>query len=297
MSLPEITAYGVPTGGAVTLAITGAVSGSALLERAVSGQTFSTIYSGAALKFYIDIGEALPGPLDPLSFYQYRYTDSGGQTLSAYVQPASIVSVQPEPITQILVRLIQGALNSMSLPTGVGRAEVTHAMPLGGTLKLPLVVVNLDLWQQGPVPVGQSFTVNAAILAAASGVSASGYAIIGMSKRLYRVSILALSPIERDFYRDNLVGVFEALYESVLQPLGIDVTHRWQVSSGQQANDRQGYGPGFYFADVMMEFEGTLNIMVNLSNQIIQTITTTVSGAQQAPSSTPSVDTITVPLA
>ena len=281
MAVPEITVVPIPTGGAISLAISGAVSGAVLLERAVSGVgTFTTIYSGVATQYYLDIGDGLPAPLDANLFYQYRYTDPGGSTTTDFYQPVSLLAVEPEPISQVLIRLIQGTLNSTPLPPGVKNAQVTQAMPLGGAIPMPLVVVNLDLFQQANVPIGQSTNVFAAILSAASGVPVSGYTTLGFAKRLFRVSVLATDAITRDFYRDLLVGFFEAIYASVLQPIGVDVTHRWQASSGQVAHDKTTNVPGFYFADVTFEFEGILNVVLNLTHPLIQTITTQTSGAQ-----------------
>ena len=132
---PNITAYGLPTGGAVSLDIEGAVSGQATLSRMASGaSSFTQIYSGAAIPFFLDVGDGLPAPLDAATAYQYQYTDSTGTATSFYVTPANIVQVQPEPITLLMVRLIQGYLNSMILPGGIKKAEVTHAMPLGGQI-------------------------------------------------------------------------------------------------------------------------------------------------------------------
>ena len=297
MAAPQLTVVPIPTGGAISLLVSGAVSGAVLLERAVSGVgTFSTIYSGVATQYYLDVGDGLPAPLDANSAYCYRYTDPNGSTTTDFYQPLSLLAVEPEPMLQIFIRLIQGTLNATPLPPGVKNAQVTNSMPLGGAIPMPLVVVNPDLISQANVPIGQSTNVFAAILSAAAGVPASGFATVGFARRLFRVSVLATDVVTRDFYRDLLIGFFEAIYATVLQPIGIDVTHKWQASSGAVAHDKTTNVPGFYFADVTMEFEGLLNIILNLNYPLINTITTQTSGAQLATSGEVVVDqTVTPP--
>lgn len=292
-SVPQIVAAPVPTGGAITLAISGAPSGSFTLTRSVSGVSGSTVLaSGSApIPLFIDIGDGLPAPLSPTAYYQYAYSDVSGSTTTDFIQPAAFFTVEQEPLTTLLVRLIQGAFNSLALPAGIKRPQVTNAMPLGGAIPLPLVVVNLDIGQQAATPIGQSLAA-AAGLSSSSGVGAS--LITGFIRRVYRVSVLASDATTRDFYRDTLIGIFEALYAPVFLPLGLDVVHRWQFSSGQVAQDKQAMMPGFYFADVMLEFEGTFNVLISPTFGRIATITTTVSGASE-PEQTPTTITITVP--
>lgn len=260
MASPSVYTSIVPTGGAVALEIYGAVSGVATLSRAVSGSTFTQIYSGVPLTsgFYLDTGDGLPGPLDPSLYYQYQYTDDSGTTTTEFIQPAISLAVQQEPITAILIRLLQAGLSALTLPNGIKPAQVTNAMPLGGSIPMPLVVINLDLAQQGAVPIGQSNPPPE--------WNTSTTIITGFTKRIYRVSVIAQDASTRDFYRDNLIGIFQALYKTVLQPLGIDVTHRWQAASGQIANDKIAMSPGFYYADIMMEFEGTLDVIISPQN-------------------------------
>lgn len=290
---PEITAYGIPTGGVITLAISGAVSGVATLERAVSGQSFATIYSGSPVSFYIDIGDGLPSPLSSGSAYVYRYTDNTGSGLSAYITPASVLVQQQEPLTQILIRLLQGAFGDLTPPPGIRPVQVLQQMPLGGNIPMPFLVVNLDVIQQSAVPIGQSVAPLSALVT--GGGTGSGYTLTGFAKRTFRISVLSDNGVERDFYRDNLIGVLEAIYAPILQPLGLDVSHKWMASSGQIAQDRQGKSPGFYFADVLLDFEGTLNVVVMPIYGTIAQITTSVTSSMSGTTGTVT-DTITVPL-
>lgn len=296
MAAPELSPVPVPSGGAISIGISGALTGPATLERAASGSSFSQIYSGQALSFFLDIGDGTPSPLASGTPYQYRYTDENGVTTTGFTTPASIVVVDFDPITEILIRLIQGALQSMTLPKGVKTAQVVQAMPLGGNIPMPLVVVNLDLVRQGTIPIGQSTSALNSQLTGV-GAPASGFIQTGFAVRTYRVSILSTNAPERDFYRGAVVGVFEAIWGTVLQPLGLDVTHKWIVDSGQVANDRVGQSPGFYFAEVMLEFEGTFNVASNVGYSTIVGLSGIVSGSTGDPPSTPpGLDTIIVPL-
>ena len=297
MSGPSIYASPIPTGGVIALTISGAVSGTATLSRSVSGVSGSTLlYSGSPPpQFYLDLGDQLPAPLASGSFYQYTYTDNTGSGVSAYVQPLSTLTLQQEPLTQILIRVLQGAiLNFSPLPPGIKIAEVTHAMPLGGSIPLPLIVINLDLVQQTSIPIGQSVAPLSAQIT--GGGTGSGFTLTGFVKRMYRISVLSANAPERDFYRDNLTAALQTIYGSVLQPLGVDVTHKWQASSGQVSSDKQGKAPGFYFAEIMLEFEGTLNVVINPTYGLINTISTTISG-ETCGGTLPSIDVIDVPVA
>lgn len=290
MTAPTVTAKAIPTGGAITLTISGAVSGAFTLSRAVSGTAgFIPIASGQApMPFFIDAGDGLPAPLQASAYYQYQYTDVSGTQTTGFIQPASSITIYPDPVQALLIRLIQGAINSMVFPNGVKKAQVTNAMPLGGNIPMPLVVVNLELGQQSAVPIGQSLAANA-------GSALNQQLITGFARRVFRVSVLAPNQDTSDFYRDAIVGVFEALYAPVLLPLGLDVTHRWQFNSGQVADDRQAKMPGFYFAEVMLEFEGTLNVLLTTNYGLIETLSVGVSGSS-GDAEQVSVDVVTMPV-
>lgn len=283
----------IPTGGAIALNISGAVSGTATLERMASGGTFATIYSGIAQSYYLDLGDGTPAPLDQNTLYQYRYTDVNGPVTTGFIQPQVSLVVQMEPILQIMIRLIQATLNSVTLPPGITKPQVTNAMPLGGQIPLPMIVVTEDMTQQAEVPIGQSVPIVPSDSAFTYGGAASGYVITGFAMRIFRVSVLVKDASSRDFFRDMILGMFESIYGPVLQPLGLDVTHRWQASTGQVANDKTGMGPGFYFAEIMLQFSGTLNVSIYPPTGIISTITTTISGGGDPEA----VDVVTVPVA
>lgn len=261
----RITPKAVPTGGVVTLTI--ASAGTMTLSRAVSGAaglgTFTQLYSGGPQPFFIDVGDQLPGPLDPGTFYVYRLEDDNGVLDSVPIEPTPILVVQTEPITLMLQRTIQGAINTLALPPGVQRMQVLQAMPVAGIPAMPFITLNLNLLQQENTPIGQSAWIP----------DDNGTTIItGTVHRMYMISILSMNGPERDFYRDSMVGILQSFIGAILAPIGRDLQHKFQISSGQIAKDNTGMGPGFYYADCMLEFTGTLNTVLLTNYGLIEQI-------------------------
>ena len=247
-----------------------------MLSRAVSGVgAYTQLYSGAPVTFYVDDGTPLPGPLDPGSLYVYKLVDANGTSVTNSIQPQITLNPLTEPLTPLFQRLIQGAINSLVLPAGIERAQVVQAMPNTGFLRMPIVVINLDLMQQEEIPIGQSLLQ----------YQNDGTAIVtGLVHRSYKISILCDGGNERDFYRDVMPGILEIIVAQVLTPGGLNVTHRYQISSGQVAYDYKGKAPGFFFADAMFEFTGTLNIAIsNTSLGLIREIDFTATTPDNVP--------------
>lgn len=298
-SLPWVTAVPVPTGGAISFGISGAPSGQATLTRAVSGVSGSTvIYSGAVTPYFLDIGDQLPSPLNPTLYYQYIYTDNSGTFTTDFINPSSNLSILQEPLANIFIKLLQGAFNSLALPAGINRCEVLYAMPLGGIPNMPFVVINQDLMQQSNVPIGASTLSQAAVTGQGTPIPGGvtfGWSISSLVERTYRVSVMSRNAVERDYYRDALAGIFEALFQPVLQPLGLDVTHKWQVTTGQVVDVGKGMSPGFYFSEYMLTFEGTANITVSQNYGLVSDISATIDAAQELGSVSGVSFTIEVP--
>ncbi len=264
-----ITANAVPTGGAITLNIT--ASGMMTLSRSVSGINgfgpYVPLYTGPAVPFYVDAGDLLPGPLSPNNFYAYRVTDTVGTVDSVPLQPILEFNPQIEPLTALLIRMLQGAINVLAVPYGVSKVQVLQAMPIEGLPPLPMIVVNLDVIQQEQIPIGQQVPIYQDL-----GNGTITATIASYAKRIFKISILTDNAVERDFYRDMLPGFLEVFAVSVLAPTGLNNEHRYQLASGQVAKDQIGKAPGFYFADVMLEFSGQLNITVNAQYGLIEHI-------------------------
>jgi hypothetical protein len=294
--MPRISGTVVPTGGAITLSIDTAPSGTVTLERAVSGSSglgaFTILYSADVtdpLRLYLDTGDGLPEPLDPTQLYVYQLTDVDGTVQTPAIQPVAALTLLPSPLTEILIRLLQAGINSMvPNPAGVRRAKVLSSMPLGGLPPMPFVTVNLDLEQQDQIPIGQDV---------ANYNAKNEWVMTGFAKRIWRVSVLADSVVERDFYKNAVIGIFNAVLPSTFAQIGLDVTHRYQASTGQVSNEPAQNLPGFWFAEIMIELTGTMNLIITGSYGVISTITmaATVCGA---PSGVPAAEIqVEVPIA
>lgn len=259
----------VPTGGAITLVI--AAAGAMTLSRATSGvgglSAYTTLYSGAPIPFYVDCGDLLPGPLVPSSQYLYQLVDDNGTLTTNPLAPALSFSPQIEPLTALLIRMLQGAVNTLAVPNNVSKVTVLQDMPLTGLPPLPAINVNLDVIQQDEIPIGQQVPTYNDL-----GDGTIVATITGYSRRMFKITILADNAIERDFYRDMLPGFLEIFATYVLAPTGLNNSHRYQIASGQVAKDSIGKGPGFYYADVMLEFSGNLNITVSTNYGFIEHI-------------------------
>lgn len=279
--MPAISGTVIPTGGAVQLTLTTAPSGSISLQRAVSGigglGPFTTLYSGAPFSPYsqlstpyIDVGDQLPAPLNPSTLYVYQLTDVNGSVQTPPIQPAVELNIQQEPITQILIRLLQAGINSLApqpFNTQPGKVpQVLYDMPLVGFPAMPFVTVNLELGQQREIPIGQNVPKTD---------SEGNWVITGFARWIYRVTILGNSSVERDFYRDAVLGIFQAILTNVFAVIGKDIRHSWQFSNGQVAAQKDQQIPGFYYSEIMLEFEGVFNTLITITYGVISTITFT----------------------
>ncbi|MDE2467484.1 MAG: hypothetical protein KGL35_01735, partial [Bradyrhizobium sp.] len=152
MANPTVNLTAIPTGGAIMLDLPdyapgGVASGltSMTISIATSGASgltaFIGMYSGPPLPKYLDVGDIYPGPLDPTVQYVYQVEDSRGTTQAGPVTPAWVLATLPDQLSQIFIRLLQGAVNSMTYPSnlqaalGAGatqRPTVTTQMPTNG---------------------------------------------------------------------------------------------------------------------------------------------------------------------
>ena len=267
MAGPPVTMSVLPTGGAVSLAFYGAEAGkfappsgvaSMVLSRAASGAAFMQIYAGAPLPFWCDAGDGpltSSTPLDPATSYTWQVVDNGGTTEVGPVAPAGSIVTVPDAFTQLLIRLLQAGLDNAPRPAGVSvqRAQVTTKMPSGGWGTLPFVVLNLDLIQQSETAVGQDVL---------NPDANNLWTLPGWARRVWRASVLSPDADERDFYRDTLLVVFRALKATLFSQVGQNIRHSFQAASGTSADEWIGLGPGFYWADVVMEIEGSFDVTI-----------------------------------
>jgi hypothetical protein len=263
----------VPTGGAALISMPGyflPASGITFmsLSRAVSGASgigpFATFYSGAPLPVYVDAGDGTPAPLFPGSTYLWNVTDDTGTVQLGPVTPSSTVVSKPDYLTNVLIRLIQGALNSATFPSGVKLPQVTTRMPQQGYQALPFVVVNLDLIQQTETQIGEDVPNPIP--------PDNSWVIWSNAKRIWCVSVFSADPQERDWLRDSILSFFRVLKATVFAPIGYNVSHSFQAVSGTDAKEWEGHTPGFYYADLMLELDGVFITEVSTNYGLIEQI-------------------------
>lgn len=286
VSGPPVNLSVIPTGGAVLMQFYGAETGhyappsgatQMVISRAVSGVAgTTTLYSGGLLASWVDAGDGPSFSNAPLSSglaYLWTVTDNGGATQIGPATPASSITTQPDALTQLLIRLLQGGINSLVLPPGIAPTNVTTQMPQGGWQAMPFIVVNLDLIQQSETQIGED-VVNPN--------PGNDWSLWVNAKRIWRVSVMSTDAEERDFYRDSLLSIFRVLKATVFSPIGYNVTHSFQAASYTSATERDGHTPGFYGADLMLEIDGEFNTAVLTNYGLINEITVGVTITQPA---------------
>lgn len=248
-----MTAMVIPTGGAVLLEFPGYFP---VLPRAVrltisrsvvNSSIWTVIYDGPPVGVFLDVGDGTPRPLDPATGYLWRAADYSGITTTGPLTPASTFINQPDQLTQILIRALQGAINSMTLPAGIQRPQITIKMPMNGWQAMPFIVVNVDLIQQTEVEIGED-VVNP--------TPDNNWTLFANARRVWRVTIMSQDAEERDFYRDSLLAVFRVLKATAFGPAGLNVSHTFQAVSYSSAQEWEGVSPSFYGADLMLEING-----------------------------------------
>jgi hypothetical protein len=270
---PVVNLHVIPVGGAVRLHMPGYLQPPAdvtsiTIARAVSGGTFTTFYSGPPVENYIDCGDSTPLPLSSAMSYLWQVTDVTGTTQVGPAVPASSVISTPDALTQLLIRLLQGGINNLTLPLGFILPQITIKFPQNGLQALPFIVVNLDLIQQTEVQIGED-VVNPN--------PGQDWTLWVNAKRVWRVSVLSADAEERDFYRDSLLMLFRVLKATVFTPIGYNVSHSFQANSYTDVNEWEGKTPGFYGADLMMELNGIFNTAVLTNFGIIQEFAVTAT--------------------
>lgn len=284
-----VTPNVLPTGGAVQLDISSDAA-TITINRAtsVSGvlSAWTQLYTGVLTPYYIDVGDGLPGPLLQDTLYVYQVTDSGGDTYqSTALSVSGTVSIDEDFMTPLLIKLLHGGLQALTLPSQFGRVNVLHAMPLTGQPRMPLVTLNLDLMQQDKVPMGQQVQMTP------MGTPTGVWVIEEFAKWRYVISVLSFSAQERDFYRQAILGILKVLLARPLNSLGRNIEHSWQVSSGQVSSEKD--SPGFYLAEIAFEITGTFNISVSTNSGVVESINTSTGITMVNSTSPPVTDTIT----
>jgi hypothetical protein len=265
--LPRIAYEVMPTGGIVSLALS--ASGTALLERQAGDGAWQSLYDGEPLPLWIDDGSLLNAPLDASTAYTYRLTDANGVVVTPAITPAATLSLEPDGVLSLIMRMMQAGFTNLPMPSGYVRPRIVHAMPLtwGGTPILPIVTINLDY---GPVmeevQIGQG--VNAYL-------SETGV-VTSQVRRRFSITALSLSAAEREFYRDAILKIFSVMAPRVFGKIWDDTRFSFQAYSSQKSKDEM--GPGFYYTQVMLDLVGSLNAFVANDYGVMEVIDITPTG-------------------
>lgn len=273
---PFVSPAIIPTGGAIALTFATA-SGGISISRATSGvsglSAWTVLASGLASGplgplgvngYYLDVGDQLPGPLSAAAQWVYQITDSSGTTQTAALTPVASITIEPDPVLAVMMRLIEAGLRNITPPEGINRPRISLAMPLDNAPALPLIVIapELDQMMEQPIGVDVPKPDNQNI-----------WQIMDLQKRVLRVSILSLNAVERDYFKVAVISIFKSLLGTVLAQLGQDVRHGYQAASYQQTKEALDQVPGFYGCDVMLEVTGQFNVVVTTTYGVIAEIT------------------------
>lgn len=276
MPNPIVNLSVIPTGGAVLLSLPDYLEPpagvtSVQIYRTVTGQDANVkIYDGPPPVNFLDVGDLLPGPLEQTVSYTWTVIDNAGRTATDPVVPASSVTTREDWFDNTFIRLLQGGLNGLTLPSGFGPLPtVTTQMPQNGWSALPFVVVNTDLIQQTEVAIGEDVP---------NPDANNDWTLWANAKRVWRVTIMTINAEQRDFYRDALLVIFRVIKATAFSPLGLDVEHRFQAASYTDANEWEGKTPGFYGADLMLEIDGRFSTAVLTNYGVIERITAALNG-------------------
>ena len=269
-----------PTGGIIVLepnSTTDFSSWSLTRYFVVSGQAVSGVQlvHGAAgaspTQVFIDIGEGVNAPLDSNSLYAYGFETSNGTIMTPALSPACSVVLEQDNVSAILYRALQSGIASLALPAGFNsKPQIIHAMPLAGdgVPVLPSIAFNETLLQPQSFRIGEDVDEDSAV---------NEWQIAVQALRHYTIFIMATTVREREYYKDAVIGIFSSLLP-VLGKIGNNVSHRFQ-STGSQLVGRQNE-PGYYFAEILLEFTGLYSIGITTSYGVVSGFAITENTSQ-----------------
>lgn len=262
-----------PTGGTVLLQPTSdAVPESWLLERwisvsgvPVSGVTLSQGVAGQpTLQVFVDIGDGSNTPLDTSLSYIYRFTTAAGVVDTPPLTVGCSISLEPDHVSAILYRALQSGIAALKLPAAfTNKPVVMHAMPLAGegTPTLPAVSFNETFLQQEEYRIGEDVDEDSTV---------NEWHVASQALRHYTVFVMAANVREREYYKDAVIAIYNSILGPILNRIGNNSRHRFQSTSSQvvgRANE-----PGFYFAEILLEFTGLYSVGISTTYGLIENI-------------------------
>ncbi len=247
----------IPTGGVAILNVSGIAGGPLVTSRQIGSGAFVEIDSNpypGAICVVVDPGVGLPGPLPSnQGAISYQLQDASGSLTISGLIPTVSLAATPDFLDETVLRAFQAAVPALVVPPGYQPASVLLEMPRTGFPTLPFVFFTPTTLEQSQTQIGQD--VPSALRLPGNTQLAT---VSVQVRRMWQLSILALTAGERDFYRDSCLGVFQSLLGSVFLPLSQDMRHNFSAHSGQEAGGQ--FDPGLYRCDLLLSVEGMFNV-------------------------------------
>lgn len=273
-----------PFGGVVVLSVTGIAGGPLTTSRAFGSGAYTLIDSCPQPGGYtvvVDYGDGLQGPLpNDAGTYNYLIQDSATGVYVTGLVPVAQVEVDNDWLDETVMRCIQAGLANLvltpaqqtQLPPGYKPPAVLFEMPRVGFPPLPFVFITPMTMRQAHTQIGQDV---------APVYSTPGRQLQTNSvqvTRTWRHSIYARTASEREFYRDAVLGLWQVMLQSVLQPLASDLHHTFMVHSMQDSSGHD-MQPGFYLADILYSVDGMFNVGIIPTYGVIEAVSIAMTGA------------------
>jgi len=264
----------IPTGGIIKLTLKTTEATGWVLTR-LWGPNRDILYQGAApvtpdatglyTWVFLDIGDNTNLPLDPTTAYMYQFATTNFTVATPLITPACALTIEMDPYLPIIMRIIEAGVTSTLRPDSFREIPTVQvALPLTGVPRLPIISVTPVLMQQTKVPIGNGVNTD---------YQNNYYSIYEQVKRRYSVSVFSKSTEERDFYSTAVVVIFKSALISVLESMGVNSSHSFQISYTQDVENE----PGFYLAEVSLEFEGGFGAGITTSYGPVTAFDTTVT--------------------
>lgn len=271
-----LTAEVAPCGGIVILQMESDQTGAWTLTRTPTSSDVPdpyVLYSGPPIdlltssvsRTWVDYGDGTNLPLESSLEYTWTFT-AGTEAETRIATPALTIVVAFDDYLRLFVRVLQSGVANVLLPTPTdgslairNRPNVIISMPLVGSPTLPVITINNDLTAQddSTVPIGRGVNTD---------TTRNMYQITELVRRRFKVTILVSSTDEREFWTWVVLALFKSVLIDLLLGMGQNITSGFQAAASQ-VNDPP---PGFYFADIMLEFTGDFPVRITTNYPVVE---------------------------
>lgn len=275
----------VLTGGALNIYTqkTGSAGqyGVTLSRSSDGGTTWTQLYSGQIIQFYLDVGDMTLSPLLSNTGYQYQITDSVNSSItytSPVVYPISTLQVLQDVTTETIMRMVEAGLSVLQMPGNSNwqPPKFLYQMPLDNTPQLPFVTTNLDLIQQEEIPIGFTNMMEDINQESQQSIPGTGvFSMTGLQNRRYSFYVFSKMYRERDFIQESIIAIIMGIQAS-LSHGNEDIRFSYQAAQGA-VEFRDAEHPGFYYAQITADITRQVAIKFTSTVGRISTIDITTS--------------------